>query len=168
MTEYSVMDVIDNFNGLKFLLTDIQNARSKLSEKFLIDFENNEKNLEFFNLMDSQLFSILTVSLNRFEAFEKILLNILNPENTENEKPENNPIQQKLIEERQLIEQEKRNISIIDDELFNLEEKWTTEKRNKLTQEWKEFLKQNNLLPNDFTRVQYWFRNHKSKDIEFK
>jgi len=99
MTEYSVMDVIDNFNGLKFLLTDIQNARSKLSEKFLIDFENNEKNLEFFNLMDSQLFSILTVSLNRFEVFEKILLNILNPENTENENPENNPTQQKLIEE---------------------------------------------------------------------
>jgi DNA gyrase/topoisomerase IV subunit A len=74
--------------------------------------------------------------------------------------------QQKLIEERQLIEQEKRNMSIIDDELFNLEEKWSYEKRNKLTQEWKEFLKQNNLLPNDFTRVQYWFRNYKSKGIE--
>jgi predicted nucleic acid-binding Zn-ribbon protein len=76
--------------------------------------------------------------------------------------------QQKLIEEKQFLEQEKRNISIIDDELFNLEEKWTHEKRNKLTQEWKEYIKQNNLLPNDYTRVQYWFRFYKSKNKEFE
>lgn len=61
------------------------------------------------------------------------------------------------------IKQEKINMPVLEKEFMDLLNKWEEETKHKFNIEWRNYLKDNNLMINDCNRVQYWFRFYRSE-----
>jgi hypothetical protein len=71
--------------------------------------------------------------------------------------------QQKIDTYHQKIQQEKRNMPLIEDKFMKLIATWDEFTAQKFHKEWQDYLKDNNMMINDLNKMQYWFRFYESE-----